>query len=232
MASPQLENGYTQLSNELLEKILEYPFKAYELKIILKIIRDTYGWKAKKRQVSFGKIAEKTGIDRRNVVNACSTLIARNILFKQKLKNNKNLWGINKNYEEWLAPDRSLFQEYSFRQLVVEKQLRWKNIWIKNKFPPLTEILEQEINKLLKVYGEEKFIEALKISVKQNNKKLAYIEGILKRQESGNTGDVTNKTQISDGRWMTDEELAAAEMKGEIYYDRETNKWICVGDRK
>ena len=226
MASPQLENGYTQLSNELLEKILEYPFRGYELKIILKIIRDTYGWNAKKRQISFGKMAEKTGIDRVNVIHTTTSLTSRNILFIQKLKNNKNLWGINKNYEEWLAPDGSPFQEYEFQQQVEKNQAKWKSTWTKNKFPPLTEILEQEINKILKDYGEEKFIEALKISVKQNNKKLAYIEGILKRQRSGNTGDATGKTQISDGRWMTDEELADAEMRGEIIYNRDSNSWI------
>lgn len=226
MASPQLENGYTMLSNELLEKVLEYPFKGYELKIVLKVIRDTYGWKTKKRQVSFGKMAERTGITRRHVVNLCAILVFRKILFKQKLKNNKNLWGINKNYEEWLAPDGSLFQEYEFQQLEEEKKTEWKDTWIKNKFPPLTEILEQEINKLLKIHGGEKFIEALRISVKQNNKKLAYIEGILKRQKSGDTGDATNKTKIDDGRWMTDDELAAAEISGEIFYNRDNNSWI------
>ncbi len=233
MASPQLENGYTQLSNELLEAIIKYPFGKRSLKIILIILRETYGWHRKKKQISFGKIAEKAPIDRRNVIYTCNILFKHNILFKQKLKNNKNIWGINKNYEEWLMPDgKTLFREYEFqfkeRKL---KQAQWQKIWIKNKFPELTEILAEEIEELLKKYSEQKFIEALKIAVKQNNKKLAYIEGILKRmssEEKQEENDATGKTQISDGRWLTDEELAEEEMKGNIYYERKTNKWICI----
>lgn len=225
MANPQLENGHTRIANELFEKILEYPFRRAELKIVLKVIRDTYGWKAKKRQISFGKMADRTGIDRRHIVNYCSSLVERNILFKQKLKINRNLWGVNKDYEEWLAPNGTPFIDLEFKQEQERRRAEWKDTWIKNKFPPLTEILETEIEKLLKIYGGKKFIEALKISVKQNNKKLAYIEGILRRQQSGDTGDATNKTKISDGRWMTDEELANAEVKGEIIYNRDSNSW-------
>ena len=207
---------------------MEYPFKGYELKIILKVIRDTYGWTAKKRQISFGKMAERTGIDRRHIVNYCSSLASRNILFKQKLKNKSNLWGINKNYEEWLALDGSPFQEYEFQKEQEKIRSKWRDIWIKNRFPPLTEILETEIKKLLKNYGEEKFIEALKISVKQNNKKPSYIEGILKRQESGEgkRKDEEEGAHISDGRWMSNKELAKAELDGEIHYNYENDKWI------
>ena len=226
MASPQLENGYTRLSNELLEKIVRYPFKGYELKIILKIARDTYGWKTKKRQISYGRIAKDAKIDRRHVVKYCSLLVGRNIIFKQKLKNRDNLWGINKDYEEWLMKDGSLFID--LEEEAPKKEIpEWREMWVKNSFPLLTEIIESEIIKIIKEHGDIKFIEALKISAKQNNKKLAYIEGILKRQKDGVTNDdATGKTQISDGRWMTDEELAEAEMKGEIYYESNGNKWI------
>ena len=227
MASPQLENGYTRLSNELLEKIIRYPFKGYELKIILKIARDTYGWKTKKRQISYGRIAKDAKIDRRHAVKYCSLLVGRNIIFKQQLKNRDNLWGINKDYEEWLMADGSLFVDLLEEKASKKEIPEWREIWVKNSFPLLTEIIESEIIKLIKEHGDEKFIEALKISAKQNNKKLAYIEGILKRQKDGITNnDATGKTQVSDGRWMTDEELAEAEMKGEIYYESKGNKWI------
>lgn len=231
--SPQLENGYTRLANELLEAIIKYPFGKRSLKIVLVIIRETYGWNVKKKVISYGKMAAKTLIERRHIPDICNILIASNILFRQKLKNNKNIWGINKNYEEWLMPDnKTLFREYEFQSEGKPKEFQsdWQKIWIRNKFPELTEILKEEIQNLLKKYGEEKFIEAFKIAVKQNNKKLAYIEGILKRKESGegSAGDATNKTQISNGKWLTDEELAQAEMEGKIYYERKTNKWICV----
>jgi len=223
MATPQLENGYTRISNELLEKILEYPFKSYEMKVVMKIIRDTYGWKTKKKLISYAQIAKAIKKTRRSVIKTCKSLSDRKIIFKQKLRNKKNLWGINKKYSEWLLPDGSLFVEQDIEEGIKEMP-DWEKMWIEEKFPAITNVLEKEIDRIIKQYGEENFMKAIRIAVRQNTRKITYIEGILKKMCEDNT----HRTQISDGRWLTDEELAEAELKGEIYYDRRTKKWIAV----
>ncbi len=229
MASPQIENGYTKIANELYEKILEYPFTLYEIKTILAIVRDTYGWNAAKKQISNKRIADLSNIELRNTQKRLKTLQSRNIIFKQKTKKNKNIWGINKDYEEWLLPNGNKFiEEPQTREGHIKPE--WQEIWEQNHFPEITEFVKQTIDKLIETYSESEFVEALKISIKQNSKKLAYIQGILKKRSSGEThNDTTGKTKVENGEWMTDEELAAAEIKGEIYYDRDKNTWYSKG---
>lgn len=223
MASPQIENGYTKIANELYEKILEYPFTLYELKTVLAIIRDTYGWNAAKKQISSTRIANVAHIIRCNAINRLDILQSRKIIFKQKTKKNKNIWGINKDYDQWLLPDGKKFIE---EPQAKEVKTEWKHIWEQNHFPEITEYVQELINKLITSYGESEFAEALKISIKQNSKKLSYIQGILKKRSTGaGNPDNAGKTKVINGGYMTDKELAQAEIKGEIYYDRDKEIW-------
>lgn len=102
MANPQKENGYTALANELLEAILLHPFTGQELKTILFIARETYGWSRKKSQISYTEIARSTAISRRNVIKICQRLVSNGVLFYQGTGDrHARLFGIQKNYESW-----------------------------------------------------------------------------------------------------------------------------------
>ncbi len=48
MANPQTDNGFTSIANELYEAILKAPLTARQLKVVLLIIRYTYGFKRRK----------------------------------------------------------------------------------------------------------------------------------------------------------------------------------------
>ncbi len=108
-ASPQLENGYIQIANELMDAILRYPFRNSELKIVLAIIRKTYGWKKKKDRLSFSQISNLVKISSRHTKRVIKRLVIDNVVFKEKDGNN-NVLGLNKNYYSWrlwetLIPD-------------------------------------------------------------------------------------------------------------------------------
>jgi len=62
MASPQKENGHTQIANELFEAILKSNFTLRELKIIFVVIRFTYGFNRKEAELSARFISNATGI--------------------------------------------------------------------------------------------------------------------------------------------------------------------------
>ena len=81
-----------------------YPFTASELRVVLKILRDTYGWSRKKAQISYGAIARSTGVHKRSVRNILDKLLGEKIIFVQESVADRraNLIGINKNYEEWM----------------------------------------------------------------------------------------------------------------------------------
>ncbi len=99
-ASPQLENGHTRIANELLEEIVRYPFCATELKIILFIIRKTYGWGKKTNVLSYGVIAKGTKSDIRYIKRLMNRLVRDKILIKVNSKQ-QNLFGLNKDYTSW-----------------------------------------------------------------------------------------------------------------------------------
>lgn len=98
--NPQLEDGYTRIANELLDAIIEYSFSCGELKIILFIIRKTYGWQKNKSPISNGLIAKRLKMDVRYIKRRINKLKLDNVIFKDKTCW-KNILGLNKNYTSW-----------------------------------------------------------------------------------------------------------------------------------
>ena len=104
MASPQKENGYTSISNELLEQIYRRRFSASQLKILLLVIRFTYGFNRKTATLSNTFIAAGTGMHEITVSKEVGTLLRDNVLklYKKPSFHNSRIIGINKDYESWL----------------------------------------------------------------------------------------------------------------------------------
>ena len=104
MASPQKENGYTSISNELLEQIYRRRFSASQLKILLLVIRFTYGFNRKTATLSNTFIAAGTGMHEITVSKEVGTLLRDNVLklYKKPSFHNSRVIGINKDYESWL----------------------------------------------------------------------------------------------------------------------------------
>ena len=104
MANPQKENGYTSISNELLEQIYRRRFSASQLKILLLVIRFTYGFNRKTATLSNTFIAAGTGMHEITVSKEVGTLLRDNVLklHKKPTFHNSRIIGINKDYESWL----------------------------------------------------------------------------------------------------------------------------------
>lgn len=103
MASPQKENGYTSIANELLEQIYRRRFSASQLKILLLVIRFTYGFNRKTAALSNTFIASGTGMHEITVSKEVGTLLRDNVLklHKNPTFHNSRVIGINKDYESW-----------------------------------------------------------------------------------------------------------------------------------
>ena len=70
MANPQIEDGYTKIANELLEAFSKHNFSAYETRVLMAIIRKTYGWNKKSDFISVSQNQEIKDMDRRHVSRA------------------------------------------------------------------------------------------------------------------------------------------------------------------
>lgn len=103
MASPQKENGYTSIANELLEQLYRRRFSASQLKILLLVIRFTYGFNRKTAALSNSFIAAGTGMHEITVSKEVGTLLRDNVLklHKKPSFHNSRVIGINKDYEGW-----------------------------------------------------------------------------------------------------------------------------------
>lgn len=103
---PQLENGYTSIANELLEALSLYDFSTRELKLVMCIIRRTYGFHKLQTMVSDASLARACGMDRSNASKVIKRLVAKNVVSVDigVDRYESRSIGINKRYWEWQDP--------------------------------------------------------------------------------------------------------------------------------
>ena len=96
MANPQAENGYVRLANELMEALSRINLASYEWRVLICILRLTYGWQKKFDCISISRIAQITRLPRPHICRAKKSLLQKNLLIE-----NNGLIGPNKNYDSW-----------------------------------------------------------------------------------------------------------------------------------
>lgn len=77
LGNPQLENGYTPIANELLEGIILNNLGSAEFKVLLAVMRMTYGWSRKEAEISTTVFEAMTGMERRHIVRAVKSLLQK-----------------------------------------------------------------------------------------------------------------------------------------------------------
>lgn len=109
MASPQKENGYTPIANEIIDQMVHYPqlFRGSLFPMICVIWRKTYGWQKKEDAISVSQFMEATGYSRRSVIYALQELEAKNLIKirrgNQYGVSDVNVISFNKDYETWVV---------------------------------------------------------------------------------------------------------------------------------
>ena len=104
MASPQKENGYTSIANELLEHIISSGLNGTELAIVLVILMKTYGFNKKQDQISISQFLTYIQVSKQSICSALEKLRSVKIITLLKKGNSvgsSNLWTINKDYDAW-----------------------------------------------------------------------------------------------------------------------------------
>lgn len=99
-ASPQTENGYTAIANELLEALGRINVSGAEMQVFLVILRKTYGFKKKEDYISLSQFTLATGMQKPNVCRALSKLITKNMIIKID-KASPIKYRIQKDYTTW-----------------------------------------------------------------------------------------------------------------------------------
>ena len=113
MASPQVENGFTRLSNELYDKLISAKFNGVQSSIIHCIIRNTYGFQRKTAHLSLTFISNSTNHNKISIQKELSNLIERKIVsvIKKPEYTKPQELKINKNYDDWVLVNRLTVSE-------------------------------------------------------------------------------------------------------------------------
>ena len=102
MASPQVENGYIRIANELWEALSRVEMSGAEFRVVLAILRQTYGRQGKEAIITHQELMKATGIaDSGYLSRMTSALAARRIIIKWSSWGKPSNYGPQKDYDEW-----------------------------------------------------------------------------------------------------------------------------------
>jgi phage replication O-like protein O len=94
--NPQLEDGHTRIANELLEALSRQRLTVSEWRVLMVVLRKTYGWSKKDDWIPLSQIKEVCGMDKPHISRSLRLLAMRNIVTPRG-----NKIGINKFWSQW-----------------------------------------------------------------------------------------------------------------------------------
>ena len=100
MKSPQLENGFTRIANEIFDALARTKMNGTQRNVIDVIFRKTYGFQKKFDYIPLSQFQNMTGITRAKICQAIKDLEIRKIILVDR---NEVMTGyrFNKNYDDW-----------------------------------------------------------------------------------------------------------------------------------
>lgn len=194
MASPQKENGYTAIANELLQSICAAKFNGTQYKIVLCIMRYTYGFSRKSHSLSISFISKVTGVSKRYISAELQRLVEQNVVsvLSDHTDTTSRVLALNKDYKKWFASgtivhqmkscspdepeqdttDEELFTTTGEELFIQENKLKTKlKTSIYGEFENVR-LTDEEYGKLsARLPGFEKRIEDLSLYLAQTGKK-------------------------------------------------------------
>jgi phage replication O-like protein O len=94
---------FTKIANELLVNMVAFKFNGTQFKIILTVIRYTYGFNRKEHYISNSFLAKATGSTLRAIKKEMKVLLEERVIIVTKETDNRNSRKLmlNKDYEQW-----------------------------------------------------------------------------------------------------------------------------------
>lgn len=137
MASPQRENGFTAIANELLERVVNTHLLGAEFQVVLCILRKTYGYQKKQDVISLSQFQRATSLSRPTIVKTLKNLQIRKMIVKVYLPDDKIAFSFNKDYDKWVVKEHLL---------VKDKWVTSKGVFTESSKSPLTHNRKKETN--------------------------------------------------------------------------------------
>lgn len=100
MVSPQCENGYTRIANEILEALARIRIPGEARQVFDTILRKTYGFGKKEDGISLSQFVLSTSLLKNHICDSINKLKKMNLI-TQKDNDIASVYSINKDYTSW-----------------------------------------------------------------------------------------------------------------------------------
>lgn len=104
MDSPQLEDGYTRIANEILEELAKTQLSGHEWRMVMVIWRQTYGWVKKEDSIALSQFINRTEMPKARCKEALDSLCDRKIIIRGVPENRYSkprIYKFNKHFHQW-----------------------------------------------------------------------------------------------------------------------------------
>lgn len=154
----KLDDNYTRITNNILNALSLQKLSGAEFRILLLVIRKTYGWHKTSDKISIGKFMEHTGINRSSVCRALKCLVSKKILGSVKSDTRQiTTYSFQKDYTKWGGSIKKATSVKSDTSPSVKS-----DICLVSKVTPTKETIQKKLikeilpsTKLLKYFGDK-----------------------------------------------------------------------------
>ncbi len=101
MASPQKENGYVPIANEIVEHLAKIRISGEAMQVLWVILRKTYGFNKKADAIALSQFVDATGLKKQTIIKALAKLKLLNVI-TQKGYRTANIYIFIKDYDKWI----------------------------------------------------------------------------------------------------------------------------------
>lgn len=162
MASPQLKNGYIGIANEIWDEIISRKFTERQQKILKLVLRLSYGCQKKEAVIPLLKHFELCGV---RIQDA-----KKEIVYLQQCKvitwDEKQVYSLNKNYDEWRV---SLVKEWDREKFTELISLNLGNKKVTKSVTPIEDISPQSYEKCNSEVTKSVNVELRKVEVEDSS---------------------------------------------------------------
>ncbi len=99
----QAEHGHTRIAHPILEGLALAGFSRAQIKVLLVVVRSTYGWNRKSAEMSYTDLIEATDLSRSTVSDAVNALVEAGVLLQLQAPGfrSKGRYGLQKDPTRW-----------------------------------------------------------------------------------------------------------------------------------
>ena len=102
MASPQIEDGYTKIANEIMDALCRIRIPGEEMQVLNAILRKTYGWQKCEDAIALSQFVEMTGMNKPHIIQSIKGLLLKKVIIVTEKGNSfAKVYKFNKDYDKW-----------------------------------------------------------------------------------------------------------------------------------